>query len=342
MIKRSRLTILLGLAISVCASQPPALADSSCSATNSNGDKKCSITCPSGQSASCSDATGSNPPDCHCSGTQSRSSTQAQLGKPQAISPSGPSPTSPQFLWSEVLGAKRYKITLHSPGYTCPLVPPPAPGVTGVPRPAGTGGVYADPIRVCSHGMCGFRVNWDAHPFQGYPAGVDLDGQMGLFQIYCSKDYHNSPVIFTWTVQALAGASAGPESDELSYSLAEAPPPPPPPPLPLQSSYVVTCVFQTGGDYWAWYNGVFAPFVNWWGQVTPGVLDNTFTFSKPTFENCQGLVNGATPVASAKFAVRKVSLCVNLVNGAQETFINLACPTTQDSSTKYEPFRQNK
>ncbi len=333
MIKPSRLVMFLGLAIPMCVLHSPVLAQSSCSAKSGNGDKRCSITCPAGQTASCSDSAGSIPPDCHCSGTQS-ATVPAKLGKPDALSPSGPSPRSPQFLWTEVPGAKRYKITLHTPTYTCPPPPPPQLGVT---RSAGTDGVYADPTIVCSHGKCGFRVNWDIHPFQGYPHGVSLDGLRGLTEIYCSKEANNNTVTFTWSVHAVAGPSDGPESNELSYTLAEVPPKPPPPP-PLQSNYVVTCVFKTGPNFWAWYNGVFAPFVNSWGQVTPGVLDQTFTFSKPTFQNCNGLVNGAIPVDSAKFAVKMVSVCTNLVNGSQETFINLACPTKKDSRTRYEPY----
>lgn len=41
------------------------VADSSCSAKNETGGT-CSVTCPSGQSASCSDTTGANPPICQC------------------------------------------------------------------------------------------------------------------------------------------------------------------------------------------------------------------------------------------------------------------------------------
>jgi hypothetical protein len=339
MITPSRLAKSLTLVLLTYLFQPPASADSSCSATSSNGDKKCSITCPAGQSAVCSDSTGSTPPDCHCSGTQSRSNlsapTKGQLAAPQALSPNGPSPLSPQFLWTEVPQATQYKVMVHVPAYDCPPPPPPMVGVNRA-RP-GTGVIYADPTRVCSHGECGFRVNWDNVPFQGYPAGTSLGPERGgLPEIYCPRAADGSIVIFTWAVQARNLVSTSPESNQLSYSRAEAPPPPPAAP-PLQSTYVVTCVFQTGPDYWGWYNGVFTSFVNSWGQVTPGVLGQTFTLSKPTFQNCSGLVNGAVPVDSAKFAVTSVSLCTNLVSGAQETFINLSCPTVSNSPTPYTP-----
>lgn len=46
----------------------PALSQSSCSATNDNGDATCSISCPVGQSAECRNGTGSSSPECGCSG----------------------------------------------------------------------------------------------------------------------------------------------------------------------------------------------------------------------------------------------------------------------------------
>src|SRR5579872_5222298 len=44
-------------------------ADSNCSATNTNGDQTCSISCPAGQSAQCTQGIGSNSPTCECLGT---------------------------------------------------------------------------------------------------------------------------------------------------------------------------------------------------------------------------------------------------------------------------------
>lgn len=53
-----------------------AQAQSSCSATNTNGDQNCSINCPVGQAAICQNATGSSTPTCSCS---------AQLPSPSKI-----------------------------------------------------------------------------------------------------------------------------------------------------------------------------------------------------------------------------------------------------------------
>lgn len=61
--KISLLVPLLVSTVAVLSIQ--ALADSSCSAKNDSGGT-CSITCPTGQSASCSDTTGANPPICKC------------------------------------------------------------------------------------------------------------------------------------------------------------------------------------------------------------------------------------------------------------------------------------
>lgn len=46
-----------------------ALGSSSCSATNENGDQRCSISCQAGQSAVCIDGTGSSSPTCECQGS---------------------------------------------------------------------------------------------------------------------------------------------------------------------------------------------------------------------------------------------------------------------------------
>lgn len=305
-------------------------ADSSCKATNTNHDKNCSISCPSGQSASCSDATGSNPPDCHCESGQvtTNSNVQIQLGKPTGISPSGPGPYGPPFLWTEVPGATRYKIVLNIPSYSCP--PPPNGGTTT--SAAGTEIAYAKASMLCSHNRCGFTAKYDRSTYY-YPAG-SIEGQIP--PIRCPRNYPNPSVVtFSWTVQALAGNSAGPVSDPLSYTFEEAPPKPPAPP-PTQPKYVVTCVFNTVGNYWAWYNGEYSPMIDIWGQVNPNVKGQSFTFASAPFQNCNGLVTGATPVGEAKFVVNSVALCTNLVNGSQETFINLACPKNGDSPTSYK------
>ena len=59
--------VLMGVALLFVRSVKAA-DGSSCSATNTNGDQTCSITCPAGQSASCSNGTGSTPPSCKCVG----------------------------------------------------------------------------------------------------------------------------------------------------------------------------------------------------------------------------------------------------------------------------------
>jgi hypothetical protein len=55
-------------AIALVALSLSTAAQSSCSATNENNDQRCSVDCSAGQSASCSDASGSNTPSCSCSG----------------------------------------------------------------------------------------------------------------------------------------------------------------------------------------------------------------------------------------------------------------------------------
>ena len=61
---------LIGLVIALAIVLAPSLgwSDSSCTATNDNGDQTCSISCPTGQSASCQNGTGSTAPVCSCSG----------------------------------------------------------------------------------------------------------------------------------------------------------------------------------------------------------------------------------------------------------------------------------
>lgn len=56
-----------------------ALSQSSCAAQNENGDQRCSISCPAGQSASCSDATGSNAPSCTCAGISENLKVKSSL-----------------------------------------------------------------------------------------------------------------------------------------------------------------------------------------------------------------------------------------------------------------------
>jgi hypothetical protein len=63
---RSRVMLLLVL---ISIFQINAFADSTCSASSTNGDQTCTVSCPSGQTAQCSNGSGSTPPDCHCSGT---------------------------------------------------------------------------------------------------------------------------------------------------------------------------------------------------------------------------------------------------------------------------------
>jgi len=46
-----------------------AIADSYCEATNTDGSGRCSVSCPDGQSAQCTDGTGASTPTCICSGT---------------------------------------------------------------------------------------------------------------------------------------------------------------------------------------------------------------------------------------------------------------------------------
>lgn len=43
-----------------------AFADSSCEATNDNGDQSCSVSCPTGEAAVCSKGSGSSAPSCEC------------------------------------------------------------------------------------------------------------------------------------------------------------------------------------------------------------------------------------------------------------------------------------
>jgi hypothetical protein len=59
----SKLALLAFCALAVASS---ASAQSSCSATNDNNDQTCSITCATGQSALCSNATGGGTPSCQC------------------------------------------------------------------------------------------------------------------------------------------------------------------------------------------------------------------------------------------------------------------------------------
>ena len=59
------LSSIAALLLSVSMLPTVASADSSCSAKNDAGGT-CSVSCPSGQSASCSDTTGANPPICKC------------------------------------------------------------------------------------------------------------------------------------------------------------------------------------------------------------------------------------------------------------------------------------
>lgn len=63
----SRSRHLIGLLVVALLPQIAA-SQSSCSATNDNGDQRCSISCQAGQSASCSDASGSGVPSCTCTG----------------------------------------------------------------------------------------------------------------------------------------------------------------------------------------------------------------------------------------------------------------------------------
>jgi hypothetical protein len=247
---------------------------------------------------------------------------EAQLAKPQIVSPAGPAAQFPQYIWTDVPGATDYVVTLHTMRHQC------SPGGP-VFSESSDEVAYVDQKQRCSHERCGFQ----AHPLSPGVSSPKPPYFGGY--IHCTHDLSGQLVTFTWTVQARAGGTSSPPSDPSSYSLIDSPPPPPPPPPP-QTSYVVTCVFKTGNNYWAWYNGVFTAFVNSNGQVTPGIIGKSFTFSQGLFQNCQGLVTGATPVPSASFVVNNIALCTNLVSGAQETFINATCPSEQDSKTPYK------
>jgi len=59
--------LLVAVFLSFCSAEMKA--DSECSATNDNGDQTCSISCPAGQAATCSNGVGSSPPTCYCAGT---------------------------------------------------------------------------------------------------------------------------------------------------------------------------------------------------------------------------------------------------------------------------------
>jgi hypothetical protein len=71
----------VALQLSMLLSAPAAIADSSCTATNDNGDQTCSVSCPTGQTAACQNATGSAAPSCSCTGapTPSPSATRHVL-----------------------------------------------------------------------------------------------------------------------------------------------------------------------------------------------------------------------------------------------------------------------
>jgi hypothetical protein len=244
----------------------------------------------------------------------------AQLGKPVILSPIGPSPQFPLFSWTQVEGATQYKLTIHT--------------VTEIVRGNGrateiTGGDVSSIVDAsvrCSHKKCGVQA-------PSYEDGVKP--YLGAY-IHIPRDDNGNLIVFTWKVEALKPGVAGSESAPASYTLAVSPPSPPrpTPPPPSQTSYTVTCVFQAGANYWAWYNGVFAPLINTSGQTAPGIFDKPITFSSTPLEKCD-LVNGATPIATAKFVVNNVALCTNLTTGAQETFINLTCPQGNSSPPTY-------
>jgi hypothetical protein len=104
-----------------------AFAQSSCSATNSNNDMRCSITCPAGQTASCSDATGSTPPDCHCSVNPSVQASNNHgtnaITVELAAGPTSPSQVTPiqNTNLLEVIDSKLAGLANHNLSKTCHL-----------------------------------------------------------------------------------------------------------------------------------------------------------------------------------------------------------------------------
>ena len=80
--KRRCLSIWIIATLFVFQTSQHAVADASCSATNENGDQTCSISCPSGQSAICTNATTSNAPSCSCSGTLDSSHLRSDASCP--------------------------------------------------------------------------------------------------------------------------------------------------------------------------------------------------------------------------------------------------------------------
>lgn len=68
---------MFGIVLLLAISSSELKAQSSCSATNDNQDQTCSISCPAGQAAQCTNGVGSSPPACECSGTPENALTRS-------------------------------------------------------------------------------------------------------------------------------------------------------------------------------------------------------------------------------------------------------------------------
>jgi len=126
-------------------------AQSSCSATNDNQDQNCSISCPAGQAAQCSNGVASSPPSCTCSGvpegifaSNSRirwmgksgfiSATEKTLRmagarEPMALKQLAPGPTIETTNVIDVINSKLSSLPDHHISDSCHLEPANGPGV---------------------------------------------------------------------------------------------------------------------------------------------------------------------------------------------------------------------
>lgn len=240
-----------------------------------------------------------------------------QLGPPVLISPVGPSPQFPPFIWTAVPGATKYRVELYAVEQKVLCTP------LGVTFAGGLSVATVTASARCQNGSCGFK---GAPPYQnGVIFGGPGAGMGWGDDIRGPKDCRTgNPIVFKWRTQALNETGSGPFSDFSSFSRAEpSAPSPPPPPKP---TYVFTCVFKSGNALWAWYNGVALGLVNSAGQFNPSIIGQTVSFAPTPYYDCTNVFGGGVPVGETSMKVTSVSLCTNLISGAQETLVNATCP----------------
>jgi len=142
--------------------------------------------------------------------------------------------------------------------------------------------------------------------------------------IECQNDAHNQSAIAAVVAAGQATVNQYMESRKPTQCLSSGPS------APSASAMIpkitVTCVFKSGANNFAWYDGLALAFYDSAGHPNRQYLGKEVDFSPAPFKNFNGVLPGATALGTTRIRVQSASLCSNLISGHQSTLINASCP----------------